>query len=196
MKKLLTLLIVAALAVSMVACSAPKESSSVESTPSVSESSPESSEAPDESLEAPVEFDIPEENQKLGDIINASRPAEFNEYNPAVLSKDDPNAEMLAEVMGINYDDMKAFAFSTSAMMTQAYSVGIFQPAEGKDEAVLKSVNGFVEKQQKAFEQYLADQKEIADAATVDVLDDGTIVLVMSEGGEAIQKAILEALKK
>lgn len=195
MKKLLTLLIIAALAVSMVACTSKPESSSSSESSSVSESLPESSDASNEAEDEP-EFEIPEANQKLGDIITAARPADFNEAFPPILSKDDPQAQMIADVTGLNYDDMEAFAISVSIMNTQAYGVAIVKPAEGKSEAVLKAVNGFVEQQKKAFEQYLPDQKEIANAATVDTLDDGTIVLVMSEGGEELQKAILEALKK
>ncbi|MEG1429424.1 MAG: DUF4358 domain-containing protein [Hydrogenoanaerobacterium sp.] len=195
MKKLLTFLIAAAIAASMVACSTADKSSSqsVSSESSVSESSASSELSSEQS---PEDFKIPEENKKLGDIINAARPAEFNEYYPAILSKDDPQAQMMSDVTGIKYDDMKAFALSASAMNTKAYAVAILQPAEGKAESVLKSANAFVEAQKKAFEKYLPDQKDIANAATVDTLDDGTVVLVMCEGSADVQKAILTALKK
>lgn len=192
MKKLLIFLIVASMAVTMVACSANAEtpSDSPSSLPEISSSESVSEE------EAPAEFDIPEENQKLGDIITAARTDEFNESYQLLLSKDDPNAQMLGEFVGINYDDMDAFALSVSMMSTQAYAVAVLKPTDGKGEAVLSSVNTFIENQKKAFEQYLPDQKEIADAATVNTLDDGTIVLVMSEGGADVEKSILEALKK
>lgn len=196
MKKLLTLLIVAALAVSMVACTSNKESSSsVQESSSVSESSESVSEesAPEES--AP-EFEIPEANQKLGDIITGARAADFNEAYPILMSNEDPSAQLISDVTGLNYDDMESFAISVSAMNVKAYGVAIIKPAEGKAEAVTTAINTFVENQKKAFESYLPDQKEIADAATVDTLEDGTIVLVMSEGGADVQKAILEALKK
>lgn len=196
MKKLLTLLIVAALAVSMAACTSNKESSSsVQESSSVSESSESVSEesAPEEG--AP-EFEIPEANQKLGDIITGARAADFNEAYPILMSQEDPSAQLISDVTGLNYDDMESFAISVSAMNVKAYGVAIVKPAEGKAEAVTAAINTFVENQKKAFESYLPDQKEIADAATVETLEDGTIVLVMSEGGADVQKAILEALKK
>lgn len=196
MKKLLTLLIVAALAVSMAACTSNKESSSsVQESSSISESSESVSEesAPEEG--AP-EFEIPEANQKLGDIITGARAADFNEAYPILMSQEDPSAQLISDVTGLNYDDMESFAISVSAMNVKAYGVAIVKPAEGKAEAVTAAINTFVENQKKAFESYLPDQKEIADAATVETLEDGTIVLVMSEGGADVQKAILEALKK
>jgi len=196
MKKLLTLLIVAALAVSMVACTSNNDKSSSSESSSVSESVDSSSEEESSEEESTPEFEIPEENKKLGDIITAARTDEMNEAMNIIMSKDDPQAQLIFDVAGLNADDMEAFAVSISPMNIKAYGVAIIKPAEGKDEAVLKAINGFVDGQKKAFEQYLPDQKEIANSATVETLEDGTVVLVMSEDGAAVQKAILEALKK
>ncbi|WP_312643667.1 DUF4358 domain-containing protein [Hydrogenoanaerobacterium sp.] len=196
MKKLLTLLIVATLAVSMVACTSNNDKSSSSESSSVSESVDSSSEEESSEEESTPEFEIPEENKKLGDIITAARTDEMNEAMNIIMSKDDPQAQLIFDVAGLNADDMEAFAVSISPMNIKAYGVAIIKPAEGKDEAVLKAINGFVDGQKKAFEQYLPDQKEIANSATVDTLEDGTVVLVMSEDGAAVQKAILEALKK
>lgn len=55
---------------------------------------------------------------------------------------------------------------------------------------------GFVDQQKQNFEQYLADQYDIANAAKVETLEDGTILLVMSEGQDAIFDSIKDALSQ
>lgn len=195
MKKLLTFLIIAALAVSMAACTPKNNDSSPSESSSVSESTDTSTET-DSSEESEPDIEIPEENKKLGNIISAARTDEMNDAVNIIMSKDDPQAKLVFEMTGLNPDDMDAYAISISMMNIKAYGVAIIKPVEGKSEAVLAAVNGFVEQQKKAFEQYLPDQKEIANSATVDTLKDGTIVLVMSEDGATVQKSILDALNK
>ena len=199
MKKLLVLLLVGALAMGAVACSSTQSSSSQESSSSISESvsSEESSELPDSMPEegAP-EFTIPEENQKLGDMITGARNAEDNEYLKPLMSAEDPQADLIFELLGLKPEDLSAYAISISPMNIKAYGVAILQPAEGKAEAVLKAANDWVSSTQKSFENYLPDQFEISKTATVDQLEDGTVVLVMAEDGADVQKSILEALKQ
>ena len=67
-------------------------------------------------------------------------------------------------------------------------------PAEGKSEEILEGVNAFVEQQKQSFEQYLVDQYEIANAAKVETLDDGTILLVMCEDQDTVLDAIKTSL--
>lgn len=201
MKKLLVLLIVAALAVSVAACSSTQSSSSSApaSTPSESVSSSESaSEALPDSMpeEGAVTFEIPEANQKLGDILTAARNAEDNEYFPPVLSTEDPQAAMIFELMGLKAEDVSSFAISVSPMNVKAYGVAIVKPAEGKNEVVMKALGDWVVNKQKEFENYLPDQFEIAKSAVVTQSDDGTTVLVMCENAADVQKAIGEGLQK
>lgn len=198
MKKLLVLLLVAALAVTAAACSSSQSSSSSVPQSSASESSSSSEESlPDESMpeEGLPEFEIPAENQKLGDILTAARSAEDNEYYPPVLSVEDPQAAMLLELMSLKAEDLSSFAISVSPMNVKAYGVAILKPAEGKNDAVLAAANNWVTNKQKEFENYLPDQYEVSKAATVDQLADGTVVLVMSENGADVQKAIVDAMK-
>ena len=198
MKKIIALMIVAAIAVSAAACSSStaSSSSSQESSSSVSESvSSEESSAESLPEESAPEYVIPEENAALGDIITASRSDELNEAFPLVLSAEDPSAQLIFDLLGLKAEDLSAYAISVSPMNTMAYGVAILKPAEGKNDAVLEAANAWVSNQQKSFEQYLQDQYEIAKAATVDQLADGTVVLVMSENGADVQKGILDALK-
>ena len=87
------------------------------------------------------------------------------------------------------------FSASVSLMMTQCYGVAIVKPAEGQTEAVKAALETFIENQKMAFEFYLADQFEVAEAATVTVADSGEVVLVCCQDSETVKAAILEALK-
>ncbi|MBC8547264.1 DUF4358 domain-containing protein [Clostridiaceae bacterium NSJ-31] len=196
MKKIMTFLIAAALAATMVACTANNQSSSSSSSEPSSSISESSEPSEDESSESEPEVEVPEANKALGDVITAARDQEINDAFGIIMSKDDPQAQMIGEMLGVSYDDMEAFALSVSPMNVKAYGVAIIKPVEGKGEAIATALKTWVENQQKSFENYLQDQYEIAKAATVETLDDGTIVLVMSENGADVQSAIVEGLKK
>ena len=47
---------------------------------------------------------------------------------------------------------------------------------------------------QRSFEHYLPDQGEIANNAILKTLDDGTVMLVMSEGWDEVAEGITAAL--
>ena len=101
---------------------------------------------------------------------------------------------MELEVAGLTEADLGEFAYSTSLMMTRAYGIGIFMPAEGKTDAVKEACEGFVELQKSAFETYLVDQYEIAKKAKVEVLDSGEVVLVMCENSDVVFEQIKTAI--
>lgn len=104
--------------------------------------------------------------------------------------------EMLSTVTGIKLEDMSAYAISTTMMNVKAYGIAVVKPVEGKGADVEKALNDYVTAQQKAFESYLVDQKEVADAAIVKTLEDGTVVMVMSENQDAIYDSIVASLSK
>ena len=56
-------------------------------------------------------------------------------------------------------------------------------------------MNAFVEQQRSAFSTYLPDQYEIAEAAKVETLSDGTILLVMCQDQDTVLTSIREALE-
>ena len=64
----------------------------------------------------------------------------------------------------------------------------------GGADAVLEGLEGFVAQQRQNFQNYLADQYEIAKAATVTTLPTGEVVLVCCEDSDAILASIQEAL--
>ncbi len=92
-------------------------------------------------------------------------------------------------------EDLEAYAMSMSMIMIKAHNVMIFKPVVGKEDFVYNVLETLVKNMQKQFETYLQDQYEIAKAAKLEKLADGTIVLVMSEGGEEVYNNIMKALK-
>ena len=75
-------------------------------------------------------------------------------------------------------------------MNVHAYSIVLVKPAEGHEQAVVDALNGYVTQKQAEFERYLADQYEVAKAALVETLLDGTVALVMCQGADTVLDAI------
>ena len=103
-------------------------------------------------------------------------------------------AELIFGLLNVSEEDMTAYAISVSAMNVRAYGVAAILPAAGKEDLVLEGLNSFVENQKRSFEQYLADQYEIAKEAKVGTLEDGTVLLVMCENQDAVYDSIKDAL--
>lgn len=128
--------------------------------------------------------------------IQNARDQDANDAFPIITSAEDDTASFLLELMGLSAEDMSAFAISASAMNVKAYGIAAVYPAEGKDEAVKEALRGFVDRQKQNFEQYLADQYDIANNARLETLEDGTILLVMCEGQDAVFTAIRSAIEE
>lgn len=127
--------------------------------------------------------------------IEGARPQEDNDAFSIVTNTDETVDEGLLQMMGLTAEDMTAFALSASLINVHAYGIAAIQPAEGKADAVKEGLNTFVTNQQNNFTSYLADQYDIAKAAKVETLDDGTILLVMCADQDTVLAAIKEALK-
>ena len=115
----------------------------------------------------------------------------------ADLSEEDLKAQadnFILPMLGLQEGDYERFAASVSTLNVRSYGVAIVQPAEGKAEDVQAALENYVTSQQLAMENYLADQYEIAKAATVTTLPTGEVVLVCCEDSDAILAAIQEAL--
>lgn len=128
--------------------------------------------------------------------IEAARDQEMNEAVPVITSTDDDMADMILPMLGITDENTTAFAVAVSAMNVKAYGIAAIMPAEGKVDEVKEGVDAFVAQQKSNFEFYLADQYDVANAAKVETLDDGTVLLVMSEGQDKIFDSIKDALSK
>lgn len=134
----------------------------------------------------------PEELTKLyADAITANG-GEAVEYNPVVTeAKEGDDSALLLEFLGLKAEDMTAFGISLSLMNVNAYAIAAVMPAEGKEETVKTGLENYVESQKSSFEFYLEDQFAIASGARVETLDDGTLLLVMTED----QDTVLESIK-
>lgn len=137
-----------------------------------------------------------ERTQLYKTAIEGARDAEANEYQP-VVSEANEETEFLMEVLGLSASDMDVFGLSVSMMNVKAYGIAAVYPAEGKADTVKEGLQGFIDRQKQNFEQYLADQYEVASNAKLETLSDGTILMVMCEGQDevfaSIKSAILDA---
>ena len=125
----------------------------------------------------------------------ATRDAEMNEAIGILTDAGDDMADVIFELLGVTAADMSAFALSVSPMNIKAYGIAAIYPAAGKSDAVLEGLNAFIDRQKQSFEQYLADQYEIAGNARLETLEDGTILLVMCEDQDAVFDAIRDTIE-
>ena len=117
-------------------------------------------------------------------------------YQTAIESARDAEMnDVIFELLGVTAADMSAFALSVSPMNIKAYGIAAIYPAAGKSDAVLEGLNAFIDRQKQSFEQYLADQYEIAGNARLETLEDGTILLVMCEDQDAVFDAIRDTIE-
>ena len=179
------LALAAALCLALAACgSRPASSGSTSGGGSSSVSTPAASGSGSVSGSVPASSggagDTMSEGQRYAYAIRDARPAEDNEYseiacgdaggepmlavNPNDVSAEDAasSIQMMLDTMGIDPATLDAYAFSMSMMNVRAYAIGVFKPAEGQAEAVQAAVESYVSLQRKSFENYLADQSEVA----------------------------------
>lgn len=89
---------------------------------------------------------------------------------------------------------MEAFAISVSLMNVRAYGIALIMPAEGKADTVKEALQGYIDLQKSNFEYYLEDQYEVAKSARLETLEDGTVVMVLCEGQDAVYDSMVESL--
>lgn len=135
-----------------------------------------------------------ERTQLYKTAIENARDAETNQYQ-SVGTDPDSLGPFTLDLLDLKLEDMSAYAISVSAMNVQAYGIAAIYPAAGKSENVLDALHGFVDNQKRNFEQYLADQYDIANNAKIETLEDGTLLLVMCENQDAVFDAIKDAIE-
>ena len=138
----------------------------------------------------------PEElTQVYADAITANG-GEMVEYNPVIsqVSEEDMSG-MVLETAGLNQEDMTAFGISMSLMNVQAYGIAAVMPAEGKADAVTEALQGYIDQQKSNFENYLADQYDVASSARLETLSDGTVLMVMCSDQDTVFDAIKTAIE-
>ena len=138
-----------------------------------------------------------EEWTELYQQVITEHGGEMVEYNPVIsrFDAEDGTSALALSSLGLEEGDVEAFGASVSVMNTQAYAIAPVQPAEGREEAVQTSLQGYVDRQQSNFEFYLPDQYQVAQDARLETLADGTVLLVMCQDGDEVFEAIREDLE-
>lgn len=126
-------------------------------------------------------------------IIESVRPADTESI--AIVTADTEDTMGMIDFFGVPKADMQKYAISVSLINIKAYGIAIVLPQEGKAQEVTNAMNTFVDTQKKAFENYLPDQYEIANAAQVKTMPTGEVVLVMCENASTVMADIEKQLK-
>jgi len=136
----------------------------------------------------------PEQLNELYTTAITENGGEMAQYN-APFNGTTEEGPMMLELMGLTAEDVTAYAISTSMMMVHAYGIAAIMPAEGKEETVNNGLKAFIEQKQQAFEMYLPDQYENAKNAKLETLADGTVLMVMTAEQDTVFDAIKAAIE-
>lgn len=118
-----------------------------------------------------------------------------NSFVEIVTSPQDDMAEMVLMMLGLEEEDMSAFALAISPVNVQAYGIAAIYPAQGKEDDVLEALNGFIDNQKESFQQYLEEEYETASNTRLETLEDGTILMVMVKDQDTVFDAIRDAVE-
>ena len=191
--RMLALLLCAVLCLGLAACT-PKEKE-----PSASADISASAQPSQEPTETPEPSLVPEGAADDVDYVQIITDARGEGETTPIMTnqtEDDPTEkEMTFTMLGFTPEDAQAYGVSVSLMNVRAYAIAVVKPAQGKAETVKKGLENYVEAQKANFERYLEDQYEIASNAKLETLDNGTVVLVMCEGQDAVFDSIKTALE-
>lgn len=128
------------------------------------------------------------------EAITGARSREFNDYFPVVTDNENGVNDYVFTMLGVEETDLAAYAISMSGMNVNAYAVAAIMPAEEKADTVKDGLQAYIENQKQSFEHYLEDQFAIANSAKLETLKDGTILLVMCKGQDAVLKYMKEKI--
>ncbi len=104
------------------------------------------------------------------------------------------NIGMMFDAIGVTAGNLDRYAFTMSLMMTQAYHIGIYKPAEGKAADVQAELEAYIKNVQSQFEHYLPDQYDISLDAIVKTAASGEVIVVMAENAAEIADKIEKGL--
>lgn len=163
----------------------------VSGTPSEDELAPAPI-APNTPEQSKPEVPVQDHTQRYLSALNNSG-CELLQYNQ-IYTADSADSALALEFVGLTPDMTDSFAVSFSMMNTKAFGLAAVMPAAGQTQAVADGLNSYIARMQQTFQRYLPDQYEIALAAKVSTLSDGTVILVMCEGQDAVLANIKAAL--
>ena len=127
--------------------------------------------------------------------IEGARDQELNDAYPVITDLEDEQNLPYLDLLGLDPADCEAAALSVSLMNVKAYGIAAVRPVEGKGDKVYEDLKGFIGRQMQSFQQYLADQYDIASHTRLETLTDGTVLLVMCENQDEVFNAIRSAVE-
>ena len=127
--------------------------------------------------------------------IEGARDQELNDAYPVITDLEDEQNLPYLDLLGLDPADCEAAALSVSLMNVKAYGIAAVRPAEGKGDKVYEDLKGFIGRQMQSFQQYLADQYDVASHTRLETLADGTVLLVMCEDQDQVFNAIRSAIE-
>lgn len=128
--------------------------------------------------------------------IEGARDQELNDSYPIITSTEDDLGQAVFDLLGLEPADCAGCAMSVSLMNVKAYGIAAVYPADGREEQVKDGLAAFIDLQQQNFRQYLQDQYDIAQAARLETLSDGTILMVMCENQDGVFDSIRAAIEE
>ncbi|MCI2105225.1 MAG: DUF4358 domain-containing protein [Intestinimonas sp.] len=133
----------------------------------------------------------PEEiTQNFVSAIQSARSEADNTNYPLITTSGDQYADEIFPLLGVTADDMTSYAISISSVNTNAYAIALIRPAADKNDTVKKGLDSYVSSQKQTYQDNGADQYDIANAAKVEKLSDGTYLLVMCDKSDDVAKSI------
>jgi len=136
-----------------------------------------------------------ERTQLYQEAIENARGEEGSSFSQIVTSAEGETAELILTILDLEAEDMSAYALDVSPVNIQAYGIAAIYPAEGKEDGVLESLNGFIDNQKESFYHYLEGEYEIASNTRLETLEDGTILMVMCQDQDTVFDAIRDAIE-
>lgn len=133
----------------------------------------------------------PVELSGLAAVIHDNRNADDNQYMD-IMSPENSD-EFILEFLGLNTVTLDDWAVSMSMMNVKAYGIMVMKPAADDMEATMTALQTWVDNTKQSYEQYLADQYEIACQAVVKTVGDYAMV-VMCEDAATVAANIETAL--
>lgn len=128
--------------------------------------------------------------------IEDARDQELNDAVPVVTSTEDNLGQATFDILGLDPADCSACALSVSLVNVKAYGIAAVYPVDGREEQVRDGLSGFIKMQQQNFQMYLPDQYDIAQAARLETLSDGTILLVMCADQDGVFDRIRSVIEE
>ncbi len=136
-----------------------------------------------------------ERTDLYSNAITGARSQEENDAFGIITSAEDPDAELIFQLLGLSDGNMESYAISVSPMNVKAYGIAIVMPAQDQEETVRTGLQTFIDTQRMNFEFYLPDQYEVAQNARLEKLDDGALVMVMCEDQDSVYDSIVSAIQ-